>query len=385
MLGTGAFHPYIPHVVIDYIWHWYRQNFSNPQVVILVLLLVLGTTVILLFGKILAPVIASVVIAYVLEGVVDKMVRRGANRRVAVLLVFGLFMVGLIFALTALLPLVYRQVVNLLDNIPAIVAQTQTLLMQLPERYPALFSEEQVTDLVNAIRTETTNFAGRATEYALNIAPVLFVLIIYLVLMPLLVYFFMMDKEKILAWFGSYLPKDRELVARVWRESNQQIANYIQGKFWEIVIVGLVTYITFAFLGLEYAALLGLFTGLSVLIPYIGATVVTFPVAIIAYVQWGWGPELITVMIAYGVIQALDANVLVPVLFSKVVNLHPVAIIVAVLFFGGIWGFWGVFFAIPLATVIKAVLSAWPRATELARQEKEEQRQDAEARAADRL
>ena len=67
------------------------------------------------------------------------------------------------------------------------------------------------------------------------------------------------------------------------------------------------------------------------------------------------------VMIAYGIIQALDGNVLVPILFSEAVNLHPVAIIVAVLVFGGFWGLWGVFFAIPLATLVKAILSAWPK------------------------
>jgi putative permease len=65
-------------------------------------------------------------------------------------------------------------------------------------------------------------------------------------------------------------------------------------------------------------------------------------------------------MIAYGEIQALDGNVLVPLLFSEVVNLHPVAIIIAILVFGGLWGFWGVFFAIPLATLVQAVLKAWP-------------------------
>jgi putative permease len=62
----------------------------------------------------------------------------------------------------------------------------------------------------------------------------------------------------------------------------------------------------------------------------------------------------------YVVIQGLDGNVLVPLLFSEAVNLHPVAIILAILFFGGIWGLWGVFFAIPLATLIKAIINAWP-------------------------
>ena len=67
-------------------------------------------------------------------------------------------------------------------------------------------------------------------------------------------------------------------------------------------------------------------------------------------------------MIAYLVVQAIDGIILVPKLFSVAVNLHPITIIVAVLAFGGIWGFWGVFFAIPLATLVKAIYVAWPRA-----------------------
>jgi putative permease len=81
---------------------------------------------------------------------------------------------------------------------------------------------------------------------------------------------------------------------------------------------------------------------------------------VIAWFQWGWSADFAWIIVAYGIIQALDGNLLVPLLFSEVVNLHPVAIIIAVLFFGGIWGFWGVFFAIPLATLVQAVMNAWP-------------------------
>jgi putative permease len=117
----------------------------------------------------------------------------------------------------------------------------------------------------------------------------------------------------------------------------------------------------FSAFGLNYAMLLALVVGLSVIIPYIGASVVTVPVVLIAWFQWGWSPPFLWLTVAYLIIQALDGNVVVPLLFSAVVNLHPVAIIVAILIFGGIWGFWGVFFAIPLATVVQAILSAWPR------------------------
>jgi putative permease len=190
---------------------------------------------------------------------------------------------------------------------------------------------------------------------------------IYLVLVPILVFFFLKDRELIGRWFRSYLPTERALLSHVAQEMNLQIANYIRGKVIEIIICGVVSYIAFAALGLNYAALLALLVGLSVVVPYIGAVVVTVPVVLIALFQWGWSDQFIYLLVVYGVIQALDGNVLVPLLFSEAVNLHPVAIICAVLLFGGLWGFWGVFFAIPLATLFKALLDAWPRTEPLER------------------
>jgi putative permease len=158
------------------------------------------------------------------------------------------------------------------------------------------------------------------------------------------------------------MPRDRGLVTSVWHEVDAQIGNYVRGKVLEILIVWIVTYLVFALLGLPFAMLLSMLVGFSVIIPYIGAAVVTIPVALVALIAFGLSAQFWYVMIAYAIIQALDGNVLVPILFSEVVDLHPVAIITAVLVFGGIWGFWGVFFAIPLATLVNAVLRAWPRA-----------------------
>ena len=165
-----------------------------------------------------------------------------------------------------------------------------------------------------------------------------------------------------MAWGAGFLPAHRPLLNDIWAQMNRQFSNYARGKVIEIVIVGVVSYVTFKILGLDYAALLGLLVGLSVIIPYIGAALVTIPVLMVAFFQWGLTEDFYWVFFSYGMIQALDGNVLVPLLFSEAVNLHPIAIIVAVLFFGGIWGVWGVFFAIPLATLISAVVTAWPTA-----------------------
>ena len=191
--------------------------------------------------------------------------------------------------------------------------------------------------------------------------------LVYLVLMPLLVFFFMKDKELILNWFRRLLPQHRGIAGDVWKDMDRQISNYVRGKAWEILIAWAVYYATFHAFGLRYAMLLSLLVGLSVIIPYAGAAMVTVPVLLVAWFEWGWTHQFIWLTIAYFVIHTLDGNVLVPLLFSEVVNLHPVAIIVAILVFGGIWGFWGVFFAIPLATLVQAILNAWPQRSAEAR------------------
>jgi putative permease len=340
---------------------WFRRYFSDPQVVILATLLLAGFIAILLAGQILAPVLASIVLAYLLEGVVRQLTHLGVPRLLAVILVFSVFMVSLVSLMFGLAPVLIRQATQLLQEVPAMISEGQSLLLTLPERYPALFSETQIQEILDQIRREVAAFSQTALTQTLASVVGVIAFTVYLVLMPLLVFFFLKDKDGILDWVKTYLPKERGLATRVWNEVDRQLGNFVRGKFWEILIVWAVTYVTFLLMGLNFAMLLGFLVGISVLIPYIGAAVMTFPVALVAYFQFGWSPELAWVLVAYGVIQALDGNVLVPLLFSEVVDLHPIAIIVAVLFFGGIWGFWGLFFAIPLAILIQAVLRAWPR------------------------
>jgi putative permease len=187
-----------------------------------------------------------------------------------------------------------------------------------------------------------------------------FTVLVYLVVVPLLVFFLLKDKEKILKWFRRFMPEQRGLASTVWREVDIKMGNYIRGKMLEILIVGIATFIPLKYMGMNYAATMSLLVGLSVIIPYVGAVAVTIPVAMIAWFQWGASSDFVYLMIAYTVVQFMDGNILVPLLFSEVVNMHPAAIIIAVLFFGGLWGVWGVFFAIPLATLVQAVINAWP-------------------------
>ncbi len=369
---------------------WFRRHFSDPQVVILALFLALGVLVMALFGKMLGPVLASLVLAYLLEGGVLRIERLGAPRLLAVIGVFTAFMAALVYLLFGLVPMLTRQLAAIVRDLPTYVAMAQDWVAELPDRYPqlvapagseseteavageagelvaeegqrelALISQEQLSRWLDNIGSELVNYGATLVSFSGVMSAVN--LLIFLVLVPVLVFFFLKDKHSLVAWVSQYLPRDRDLVTRVWHEVDAQIGNYIRGKVVEILIVWVVTYAVFTILNMPFVMLLSMLVGFSVIIPYIGAAVVTVPVALVALVAFGPTASFWYVLLAYTIIQALDGNVLVPILFSEVVSLHPVAIITAVLVFGGIWGFWGVFFAIPLATLVNAVLRAWPR------------------------
>lgn len=341
---------------------WYRRYFSDPQAVVLAVILILGFAIIIFMGNMLTPVLAAIVLAYLFEGSVQYLTRAKMPRIIAVSGVFALFVASMLVIVFAVLPLISTQLSDLVQQLPQMINDWQTILLQLPERYPQVITEKQVSEIVDASHTRITEFGQSLLSTSLASIPHLITMLVYLILVPILVFFFLKDKKVIVEWFVNRLPKERPLLNRVWTEMDSQIGNYVRGKFYEIIIVGVVTFIVFTLMGLKYAALLSALVAVSVIIPYIGATVVTIPVAIAAYIQWGWGGDFGWILLAYLIIQVLDGNLLVPLLFSEAVNLHPVAIIVAVLVFGGLWGFWGVFFAIPLATLVNALLTAWPRA-----------------------
>ncbi len=339
---------------------WLSLYFHDEEALILLLLLFAGLVLVVSMGQVLAPVIASVIIAFLLQGVIGRLIRYKVPQPVAVTVAFLLFVGGSCAVIFVVLPLAWRQLTTLFNELPGMLGQGQSFLSVLPERYPDLIKESQIDQLIDIARERLGQFGEVVVSFSLSSIPNLVALLIYIVLIPILVFFFLKDSSTILHWLASFLPKERPLMEKVWWEMNDQIANYVRGKFIEILLVGGVCYIAFALMGLNYAALLALLVGLSVVIPYIGAALVTIPVAAIALFQWGWSGDFFYLMLAYGVIQALDGNVLVPLLFSEAVNMHPVAIILAVLVFGGFWGMWGVFFAIPLATLVKALMNAWP-------------------------
>ena len=339
---------------------WIHRFLSEEDAVLLAVLLIGFAIVILTMGSILAPLLTGIVLAYVMQGIIKVMERYNLPNGLAVVSTFLLFLGGFVGLLFFVIPRVWRQMRKLFTELPDMVSQTQIMLQDLPNEYPTLISENQMKSSGEMLSAEAGDIGQWLLSFSISQLPVLVAVAVYMVLVPILVFFILKDKDSILEWCKSFLPANRPLISRISAEMDIQMANYIRGKVVEIIIVGMVTYLFFVIFQLNYAALLGFLVGLSVIVPYLGIVVVTLPVVIIAYLQFGWTSEFFFLMGWYTVIQGLDGFVLVPLLFSEAVNLHPIAIITAVLVFGSWWGLWGVFFAIPLATLIKIVMKSWP-------------------------
>lgn len=347
--------------MIEMLKTWYNRRFSDPQAMGLAAILLFGFIAIYFFSDLIAPLLVAIVLAYLLEWPVRLLNEKlKCPRLLATTLVIGTF-TGLVFLVVlVLLPNLWTQMVNLLSDLPHMFNKFNEWLLSLPERYPDLIDTKTVESIFGSVKEKILGLGESALKLSLASLMNLVTLGIYAFLVPLMVFFLLKDKRQLMDGVSRFLPRNRTLASAVWVEMQQQISNYIRGKLVEIFVVAAVTYMIFLIFGLNYPLLLAVAVGISVLVPYIGAVLVAIPVVLVAIFQFGDTHTFWYIVIAFVVSQLLDGNLLVPFLFSEAVNLHPLVIIIAVLIFGGLWGFWGVFFAIPLATLVKAVVNAWP-------------------------
>ena len=306
--------------MLEMLMQWYRRRFSDPEAIALLVILVAGFGIIFFFSGLLAPLLVAIVLAYLLEWPTVRLQSIGCSRRWATLIVLVVFVGILLLMAFVVLPIAWQQGIYLIRDMPGMLNKLSDFAATLPRRYPALMDAGIIDAMAENMRSRMLTMGDSVVKISLASLVGLLTIAVYLVLVPLMVFFLLKDKEQMLNAVRRVLPRNRGLAGQVWKEMNQQITNYIRGKVLEM----------------------------------------TIPVVGVALFQFGAGTEFWSCFAVYLIIQALDGNLLVPVLFSEAVNLHPLVIILSVVIFGGLWGFWGVFFAIPLATLIKAVIHAWP-------------------------
>ena len=248
------------------------------------------------------------------------------------------------------------------------------IVVNLPEPIPSMVTLKMLERSVQNGRIAATNkIADLMRTQLMPSVFNAFTWLVYFIIVPIFTFLMLYDKQSLQRRAATFLlPNNQKLMKEFWPSLHGQIAGYIRGKILHIIIISCANTVAFMLMGVNYAMLLGVGVGLSVVIPYVGAVIIAVPVVLVAIFQFGFSSSLMWVLVIYTVIQLLDSNVLTPMLFSKAMNLDAFSILAAILIFGNLWGFWGVFFAIPLATFIKTLIVRWPN-TDL-RQAKVKQR-----------
>ena len=337
-----------------------KKVFSNEETLVFALLLTGSFLALFFLGNILTPFLISLIFAYLLIGMQSRMEQYGMNTLASLIFTYCFFLLVGVAMIVWLGPMVYQQLQSLILEIPKWVNSSMIFVQDIPQKYPDLISSDQITTFLQSLSGQVTSISQDFLKASIAGIQNTVTVAINLILLPILVFFFLFDREAIISGFLAILPKDRDMLKNVWVEMNDQLSNYARGKAIEIVIVGVAAAIIFMFFGLQYIALLSVLVGFSVLIPFLGAFIVTIPVVAIGLLQFGLTFDFWLLLGAYIILQILDGYLLVPILFSDAVKLHPVIIMLAVFVFGSMFGFWGVFFAIPIATLIKAIWNSWP-------------------------
>ena len=346
--------------MIKHLNNFFKRIFNNEETVIFSLIILFSLIIFSFFIEVLTPFIISIIVAYLLVGLQKKIESYNISESLAMILSFSIFIIIGAAMFTWLIPLIYVQLQSFVLDIPRLFNDFLNFVSTMPAAFPDLVDSDQISVFFQAVSSELTSITQNLVNSSIAGIQSTITVLLYIMLFPILVYFFLFDRKNIIEGCLKIIPGDRAMLTQVWSEMDVQLSNYVRGKVFEIVIVGIAAALLFASFGLNYGALLAVLVGLSVLIPFVGAFSVTIPIVIIGLLQFGLGTQFYLLICLYLLLQFIDGNLLVPLIFSEAVKLHPIVIILAVFIFGSMFGFWGVFFSIPLATFIKAVWNSWP-------------------------
>lgn len=331
---------------------------SNKKELLSILFLA-TTSLIIIYSSFLLPIIISLTLSYLLYNIIKFINSYGFTKNTSFLIVYSLFLTLFFLILFILLPLIFKQLVGLFNDLPFMIQKIKFVTSKFIEKYPILISQEQTNLLFSNIIKYVQSMGKTIISASILSITITIKWIVCILFIPILIFFLLKDKEDIIYWFKFLIPKTFFHIEKIWFTINKQINNYVRGKIIEIIIMIIFNYLLFKIYKLAYNDLLSFAVGLSVVLPYIGAIIVSIPVLFISAVQFGTSIDFINIILIYTLIQFLDGNLLVPILFSEAVNLHPLSIIIAIIIFGSTLNIYGVFFAIPLAILVQALIKLY--------------------------
>ena len=324
-----------------------RQQLVSWGIAAVVFLLLLW-----LLGNVLLPFLVGGAIAYFLDPVADRLERAGLSRVGATATISLIALVLAVLLVLAVIPTLVQQMTGLINAAPEIAAKLQAFLV---ERFPEL------TDSTSVVRQTLAQIAagiqakgGQLAETLLTSAMSLVSALVFIVVVPVVAFYMLLDWDHMVARIDSLLPRDHApVIRRLGVEINEVLAGFVRGQLSVCLILGIYYSVALMFAGLQFGLVVGAIAGAITFIPYVGAIVGGILAIGLALFQF-WGDWLSIGIIAaiFAAGQFIEGNILTPKLVGGSVGLHPIWLLFALSAFGSLFGFVGMLVAVPVAAAI---------------------------------
>ncbi|MBF9047681.1 AI-2E family transporter [Rhodobacterales bacterium LSUCC0031] len=324
-----------------------RQQLTYWGIAAAVLLLLLWA-----LGDVILPFIMGGAIAYFLDPVADRLEKMGLGRVLATVVIF-VFLLGLvILALLVIIPLLVQQTNDLIQSTPDLFHQ---LRAWLTERFPGMMDDgSPLRQSLVAVGETIQSRGGALLQQVLSSAAGVVNLLVFLVVVPVVAFYMLLDWDRLVAQIDALLPRDHaDTIRDLAGQIDRTLASFIRGQGTVCLILGTFYAVALMVVGLQFGMVVGLIAGLLTFIPYVGALVGgALSVGLALFQFWGEWWSILAVAAIFQIGQMVEGNILTPKLVGNSVGLHPVWLIFALSAFGTLFGFVGLLVAVPIAAAI---------------------------------
>ncbi|GGJ83842.1 UPF0118 membrane protein YrrI [Lentibacillus kapialis] len=342
------------HKPLNFLFWIITGIFSFLFIYLLVKLFPVYDAVFSFLWHLLLPFLISVLIAYLLYPVIQKMHKHGLPKSMAILLIYLLFFGGAGYLGYRIYPLVIEQISDLQEQLPQLIEMYREFIYRLYE-YTS-FLPETVHDRMDGLISEAETYIENLLTDLVRSFTKIFDMIIVITVIPVLVFYFLKDFDSIKKYVKNWIPGKYHTRTRLLCQSiDEGLGSYIRGQLIVCLFVAGASFTLFKLLDIPYTLLLSITMGLTNIIPYFGPIIGAIPaIAITAPVS---GKLVLIVLAGIFAIQVIDGNLLSPYIVGRSINIHPIAIIFVLLLGGQLNGVIGMILAVPVLAVVNVIMS----------------------------
>ncbi|MRN53460.1 AI-2E family transporter [Paenibacillus monticola] len=351
----------------------FRKFFLNNKFVVSLLILLLIGINVMVFSKVsfifkpvtillhtvAAPLLLSGIAYYLLNPLVDRLERRSGVKRAYGIVILYLLIAGIItLILLTVIPIIRTQLVGLIDNFPRYSDQIQEQFWDMTGS--KLFGQIQenvgtdFTDITSRVTTWTTSFLNNALDGVGSFVGALTEIVLAVVTTPFILFYLLRDGKKLPEFILRFIPtRMQHQTKMVMSEMNSQVASYIRGQIIVSCCIGMLLYIGYLIIGLEYSLVLAIAAACTAVVPYLGPAIAITPALIVALVTSPF--MFLKLVFVWTAVQLIEGKFISPQIMGKSLKIHPISIIFVIIFAGKMFGILGIILAVPGYAVFKVV------------------------------